>query len=117
MKRETLVHFENARGPDHRRAFLAGGKALGAIAVNIYARESFTVAIKNRYLPVTMFAPLIALEPGAFASNGVAAHGPALGLLGISFLHVSLPRAVGIMVIKPLLRNYRKFGGAAQVTC
>jgi hypothetical protein len=117
MKRETLVHFENARGPDHRGTFLAGGKALGAIAIDINARESLTVAIKNRDLPVTMLAPLVALEPGAFASNGVAADGPALGLLRAIFLHGSMPLAVGIVIIKPDLGNYRKFGGAAQVTC
>jgi len=96
MKRETLVHFENARGPDDRRPFLAGGKALGAIAVNIYARESFAVAIENGDLPVTMFAPLITFEPGAFAPNGIAADGPALEFLGAIFLHVSLPRPSGL---------------------
>jgi hypothetical protein len=117
MRRETLVHFENARGPDHWGTFLACGKALGAIAIDINARESFTVAIENGDLPVTMLAPLIAFEPGAFASNGVAADGPALRLLRAIFLHGSLPLAVGIVVIKPDLWNYRKFGGAAQVTC
>jgi hypothetical protein len=117
MKREALVHFENARGPDHRGTFLACRKALGAIAIDINAGESFTVTIENGNLPVTMFAPLIAFEPGAFASNGVAADGLALRLLRASFLHVTLPLAVGIVVIKPDLGNYRKFGGAAQVTC
>jgi hypothetical protein len=117
MKRNALVHFENARGPHHRRLFLADGEALGAVAVDINARESFTVAIENRDLPVTMLAALITLEPGALASNCVAADWLALGFLGAIFLHGSVPRAVGIVIIKPDLLNYRKFAGAAQVTC
>ena len=76
MKAAALVHFENARGPHHWGTFLAGGEALGAIAVDIDARESFAVAIENRHLPVAMFAPLVTLEPRSFFPHGVAAGGP-----------------------------------------
>jgi hypothetical protein len=97
MKREALVDFEDARRPDHRGTFLAGGKALGAVAIDIDAREPFTVAIENRDLPVTVFAALIALEPGAF-SIGVAADGLALRFFRAVFLHDSTPRSAGIVV-------------------
>jgi len=97
MKREALVDFENASRADDRRTLLAGGKALGAVAIDIDAREPFTIAVENRDLPVTVLAALIALEPGAL-TNGVAAGGLALRFFRAIFLHDSTPRSAGIVV-------------------
>jgi ferric-dicitrate binding protein FerR (iron transport regulator) len=97
MKRDELVHFENACGADYRRTFLTRGEALGAVAIDIDAREPFTVAIENGDLPVTVLAALVALEPGAF-TIGVAAGGLAVRFFRAVFLHDSRPRSAGIVV-------------------
>ncbi len=100
MKIPALVDFKNARGANHRGTFLAGGEALGTIAIDIDARESFTVAIENGYLPVAMLAPLVTLEPCAFSTHGIAAGDLTLGFIGAVFFHGSRPRNVGIQIAK-----------------
>jgi hypothetical protein len=97
MRPLALIHFENTRRSHHRRSLLPRGEALGSVAVDINARESLTVAIKNRHLPVAVLAPLVAMESRGL-SSGPAPGCFALRFLGAVFLHDSMPRSVGIVV-------------------
>ncbi len=97
MRPSALIHFENARRSHYRRSLLPRGEALSSVAVDINARKSLAVAIEDRHLPVAVLAPLVAME-----SRGLS-RGPACGcfafrFLGAVFLHVSIPRDVGIVV-------------------
>lgn len=97
MRPSALIHFENARRSHHRRFLLPRGEAFSSVAVDINARESLAVAVKNRHLPVAVFAPLVAMESRGL-SRGPASGCSALRFLGAVFLHVSMPRSVGIVV-------------------
>jgi hypothetical protein len=97
MRPSALIHFENARRSHHRRPLLPRGEAFGSVAVDINARESLAVAIEDRHLPVAVFAPLVAMESRGL-SRGPASGCSAFRFFGAVFLHVSMPRSVGIVV-------------------
>ena len=97
MRPPALIHFENACRSHYRRFLLPRGESLGSVTVDINARESLAVAIEDRHLPVAVFAPLVAMESRG-PSRGPAGGCSAFRFLGAVFLHVSMPRNVGIVV-------------------
>jgi hypothetical protein len=61
-----LIHFHDARRLHYRRLFLALGKFLRALPINIHAGEFLAVRVINSDLPVMMLAPLIVPHPAGF---------------------------------------------------
>ena len=91
LRAADLVYFQDSGGLHHGRFSLPLGEPGGAIAVDIDARELFTVFVINRDLPM------------AVLSSAVPAH--SAGLAGLfRFRHNSS------------LKNYRNSGRLAQVT-
>jgi hypothetical protein len=60
----SLIHFQDARGLHNWRFLLALGEAFSAFAVYVHTGEFLTVVIIDRYLPMLVFAPAVAVEPG-----------------------------------------------------
>jgi len=91
--RLSLIYFKDPRGFDDRRLFLALGKTLGAVSVDVHTGKSLSVVIKHGDLPVLVFPPSITMH--------------SVRLLGSLFFHDEFfPRA----------SDYYKFTGSAQVS-
>lgn len=59
-----LVDFDYAGAFYYGRFFLARGEILGALTVDIDARELLSVVIINRDLPMAVLTPAVLVEPG-----------------------------------------------------
>jgi len=61
-----LIDFKNPRGFDDGGFFLSLGKTLGAVAVDVHAREPFSVVIKHGHLPVLVLPSSITVHTVRF---------------------------------------------------
>jgi hypothetical protein len=59
QKLAGLIHFDDARTLHDRRLFLTMGKALGALTVDIDAREFLAIMVIHGHLPMLMPAATI----------------------------------------------------------
>jgi hypothetical protein len=65
---DWLIYFEDA-GSAHNRGFLLPfGKARRPLAIDVHACESLPVFVVDRYLPVSVFAPLVSAKAAALFS-------------------------------------------------
>jgi len=69
-----LIYFQDSGCLHHRRLLLALSEALGALAIDVNARELFAVVVIHRDLPVTVFAAAVSVKPAGFASLGLLSH-------------------------------------------